>query len=115
MNQISTKENSRKRFERKPYGRKPLDRPQIDRTKEAKSTIISLEDGDYFMGDCKILRKAKPGPTIFVVSDGYGSIDAVTKDSPYEVDDIVLVQGPVSERAGRLQIEIEIIKTCFSG
>ena len=109
MNQISTKENSRKSFERKPYGRKTMDRPQLDRTKEAKSTIISLEDGDYFMGDCKILRKAKPGPTIFVVSDGYGSIDAVTKDSPYEVDDIVLVQGPVSERAGRLQIEIEIM------
>jgi len=69
-------------------------------------TIIDLEDGDYFEGTVKILRKAQPGPVIFTVSDGYGVGDAVTKDSKFNEGDIVDLAGEVNQRAGKLQIEI---------
>ncbi len=75
-----------------------------------KKHISNLKDKDIFAGTVKILRKAKPGPVIFLVSDGTGSIDAVTKDSKYEEEDVVFIKGPVSERAGKLQIEINTIK-----
>ncbi|MFT4303617.1 MAG: OB-fold nucleic acid binding domain-containing protein [Candidatus Woesearchaeota archaeon] len=73
------------------------------------SKISELKDRDRFNGDVKILRKAKPGPVIFSVSDATGTIDAVIKDSKFETNDIVRISGKVSERAGRLQIEIEKI------
>ncbi|MEK6958547.1 MAG: DHH family phosphoesterase [archaeon] len=63
-----------------------------------------------FSGDVKILRKAKPGPVVFLVSDGTGSIDAVTKESNFNVDDTVLLVGYITERAGKLQIEIDDMK-----
>ena len=47
---------------------------------------------------------------VFLVSDGESSIDAVTKDSEFDVDDIVHLIGPVTERAGRRQIEISRIE-----
>lgn len=72
----------------------------------SKSNISELEDGAYFNGTVKILRKAKPGPVVFSVSDGSGVIDAVIKDSEFEMDEVVKISGPVTERAGRLQIEI---------
>ncbi|MCB9359354.1 hypothetical protein H6503_05465 [Candidatus Woesearchaeota archaeon] len=71
--------------------------------------ISELKDRDFFDGDVKILRKAKPGPVIFSVSDATGAIDAVIKDSSYETNDVVRISGKVSERAGRLQIEIDKI------
>lgn len=76
------------------------------------ASIIDLKGGDYFSGTVKIMRKAVPGPVVFVVSDGYGSIEAVTKDSSFEADDVVQLEGEVSERADKLQIEIDrMIKT----
>lgn len=72
-----------------------------------KSNIKDLVPGDYFEGTVKIMRKAKPGPVIFLVSDGIKSIDAVTKDSSFEENAVVNLRGAVSERAGRLQIEID--------
>lgn len=83
----------RKEFVREDYGKKV-------------KSIILLKDGDYYSGTVKIMRKAQPGPIIFTVSDGYGSADAVVKDSQYEVNDVVDLEGEVNERAGRLQIEI---------
>ncbi|MFH1575502.1 MAG: DHH family phosphoesterase [Candidatus Nealsonbacteria bacterium] len=73
--------------------------------------IIDLEDGDRYSGSVKIMRKTQPGPIIFTVSDGYGNVDAVVKDSNFKVDDTVDIAGSVNERAGRLQIEIEKIKS----
>ena len=80
--------------------------------KDAKNTetnttrIMDAVDGSFFDGIVKINRKAKPGPVVFLVSDGESSIDAVTKDSEFNVDDVVHLMGPVSDRAGRRQIEI---------
>jgi RecJ-like exonuclease len=73
-------------------------------------TVIDLRGGDYFKGIVKIMRKTQPGPVIFAISDGYGSVDAVIKDSDFEVDDIVELSGKVNERAGKLQVEIDFIK-----
>ncbi len=73
-------------------------------------SIPLLKAGDYFEGTVKILRKVKPGPTILVVTDSQGAIDAVAKDCIFEVDDVVELKGPVSERAGRLQIEIKSVE-----
>ncbi|MGV8086099.1 MAG: DHH family phosphoesterase [Candidatus Woesearchaeota archaeon] len=68
--------------------------------------IKDTTDGSFFDGIVKINRKAKPGPVVFLVSDGESSIDAVTKDSEFDVNDVVHIMGPVSDRAGRKQIEI---------
>ncbi len=68
--------------------------------------LMDAIDGSFFDGIVKINRKAKPGPVVFLVSDGESSIDAVTKDSDFNVDDVVHLMGPVSDRAGRRQIEI---------
>jgi len=70
------------------------------------SRIMEAFDGSFFDGIVKINRKAKPGPVVFLVSDGESSIDAVTKDSDFDLNDVVHLMGPVSDRAGRRQIEI---------
>jgi RecJ-like exonuclease len=75
-----------------------------------KSCIMDLKDRDYFEGTVKITRKSIPGPVIFVITDGFGFIDAVTKESDFLTDDVVDLAGKVSERAGKLQIEIDGIR-----
>ncbi len=70
-------------------------------------SIIDLKDGDFYKGTVKIMRKTQPGPVIFLVSDGYGCVDAVIKDSEFQAGQVVEISGPVKERAGRLQLEIE--------
>jgi len=74
------------------------------------NTIIEAAQGSTFSGNVKILRKAKPGPVVFLVSDGTGTIDAVTKESNFDTDDTVFIEGYVTERAGKKQIEIDLIK-----
>lgn len=74
------------------------------------NTIIEATQGSTFAGDVKIIRKAKPGPVVFQVSDGTGNIDAVTKESDFNTDDTVFLEGYVTERAGKKQIEIDHIK-----
>ncbi|MFP4568069.1 MAG: DHH family phosphoesterase [Candidatus Woesearchaeota archaeon] len=74
-----------------------------------KIPINNLKDKDYFSGTVKIIRRAKPGPVIFLVTDGTGSVDAVIKDSNFREDDVVFIKGPVSIRAGKMQIELETI------
>lgn len=72
--------------------------------------INKLRSGDIYDGIVKITRRAKPGPVIYIVTDGTGSIDAVIKDAQFDVDDIVKIQGTVTERAGKLQIDLVTIK-----
>ena len=71
------------------------------------SKISQATQGSTFIGDVKIIRKAKPGPVVFQVSDGTGIIDAVTKDSDFNADEVVYLSGYVTERSGKKQIEIE--------
>jgi RecJ-like exonuclease len=74
------------------------------------NTIIEATQGTTFSGNVKIIRKAKPGPVVFQVSDGTGTIDAVTKESDFNAEDTIFLEGYVTERAGKKQIEIEKIQ-----
>jgi archaea-specific RecJ-like exonuclease len=78
--------------------------------KEAIRELHLLNDGDYFKGTVKILRKAKPGPVVFSVTDGTKIVDAVTKDSDFNSDEVVYLRGKASKRQDTLQIEIDEIK-----
>jgi RecJ-like exonuclease len=74
--------------------------------------LNTLRPGDSFKGDVKIIKKIKPGPVVFVVTNGVGAIEAVIKDSPFKVGDVVYIEGDVNEHNGRLQIELaKIIKS----
>ncbi len=73
-------------------------------------SFLGAKSGDYFVGTVKIVRKAKPGPVVFSVSDGYMQMDAVVIDSAYETNDVVELTGKVNERAGKMQIEIDNMK-----
>ena len=75
--------------------------------KPAVNKISELKDGDYFEGVVKITRKAIPGPVVFSVSDGFKTVDAVTKVSNFKEGDVVELKGEANERAGILQVEIE--------
>jgi hypothetical protein len=69
----------------KNFSRSSGSRPE----RRKMSSVIDLKGRDYFSGVVKIMHKAVPGPVVFVVSDGYGSIEAVTKESNFEVDEVV--------------------------
>jgi RecJ-like exonuclease len=72
-----------------------------------KMKLIDCTKGDVFDGPVKIVRKIVPGPVIFVVTDGTKNIDAVIKQSNYNVDDVVNIQGYINERQGKLQLDIQ--------
>ncbi len=84
-------------------------KPRRYEPKATKTSIVELADGDYFQGTVKIMKKSQPGPVIFVVSDGYGCIDSVIKESNFKTGDIAEIAGAVKERAGRLQLEIDTL------
>jgi RecJ-like exonuclease len=71
--------------------------------------LNTLKNGDFFKGDVKIIRKAKPGPVVFIVTNGLGAVEAVIKDSEFNVSDVVYIEGYVNEHKGRTQIEIQKI------
>ncbi len=75
-----------------------------------KKEIQGLKPGDYFKGIVKILRRSRPGPIIFIVSDGYGTVEAVIKDSTFIEGDVVYLSGLVNERGGSNQVEIKKIE-----
>lgn len=75
------------------------------------NNLKSLRPGDYFKGSVKIIRKAKPGPVVFLVTNGLGIIEAVTKDSDFQAGEFVYIEGQVQEHQGRIQIELDQIKT----
>jgi RecJ-like exonuclease len=79
-------------------------------SKNVVESIINLKGKDYFKATVQIMRKIQPGPVVLAVSDGYGTIDAVSKDCAFNVHDVVDLEGDVSERAGKLQIEIREIR-----
>jgi len=82
---------------------------RIPIAKTVKDKISNIKDSEFYDGIVKILRKAKPGPVVFSMTDGYGTVDAVIKDSTYETGDVVHITGDVIERSGRLQVEIKTI------
>jgi RecJ-like exonuclease len=88
---------------------RPRTRPLPKRGKLVEG-IVNLKDGDYYSGNVKIMKKAQPGPVIFSISDGYGTIEAVIKNSDFETGETVKISGAANQRAGKLQIEIEEIK-----
>ncbi|MCL5003705.1 MAG: hypothetical protein M1352_00365 [Patescibacteria group bacterium] len=77
---------------------------------ETNTGLNSLKSGERFFGDVKIIKKAKPGPVVFIVTNGLGAIEAVTKDSDFKVGEVVHLEGLVNEHRGKLQIEIEKIR-----
>ena len=93
--------SDRRGFRRRPgFSGRSIQRDTVSNLSDAKANT-------YFRGTVKIVRKAKPGPTVFSVSDGYLQVDAVTPESEFSVDDIVELKGKVNERAGKIQIEID--------
>ncbi|MCF7901390.1 hypothetical protein K9L67_04130, partial [Candidatus Woesearchaeota archaeon] len=82
---------------------------KMDESNDSKSEISQLKEDDYFQGIVKITRKIVPGPVIFVVTDGTGMIDAKIRDSNIDEGKVVYISGRVSERAGKLQIDIDKI------
>lgn len=72
--------------------------------------LNALTSRDTFKGDVKIIKKSKPGPVVFIVTNGLGAIEAVIKDSDFKVGEVVYLEGDVNEHRGRLQIEIAKIK-----
>ncbi len=72
--------------------------------------LNTLKGGEKFRGDVKIIKKSKPGPVVFIVTNGLGAIEAVKKDSNFKVGDVVLIEGMVNEHKGRLQIELDRIE-----
>uniref|UniRef100_A0A7C4Y2R8 DDH domain-containing protein n=1 Tax=candidate division WWE3 bacterium TaxID=2053526 RepID=A0A7C4Y2R8_UNCKA len=72
--------------------------------------LNSLKSRDIFKGDVKIIKKSKPGPVVFIVTNGLGAVEAVKKDSNFNVGDVVYIEGEVNEHKGRLQIELSSIK-----
>ena len=68
-----------------------------------------LQPNEYFIGDVKIIKKAKPGPVVFIVTNGIGAIEAVIKDSDFNAGEVVHIEGKVNEHRGRLQIELDRI------
>ncbi len=58
----------------------------------SKRNIHELEEGDYYRGTVKVLRRVKPGPLILSVFDGSGTIDAIGHDN--------LFKGLVSQKNG---------------
>ncbi|MDD3159562.1 MAG: hypothetical protein PHQ98_01170 [Candidatus ainarchaeum sp.] len=89
-------ENKRNNFRRDDF------KPMGDKV----NSIALAKPGDFFEGIVKIVRKAVPGPVVFIVTDGLNQIDAVTKESNFEVNDVVKLRGKVSDRGGKLQVDI---------
>lgn len=83
--------------------------PEVTKMSEQKS-VCELDSKDYFRGTVKILRRAKPGPVVLTVTDGTCTVDAVTRECEFQVDDVVELAGPVNKHQGRLQVEIKSIK-----
>ncbi len=81
------------------------DRPII----RSKDKINELDDGVFFKGTVKVMRRTQPGPVILIVSDGFSSIEAVTKQCDFDAGDVIDLEGRAESRAGKLQIEIKRI------
>ncbi len=97
-NNFRKNSNDKKRFDNK--NRFALRQNKVESFSNAKA-------GDYFEGIVKVVRKAVPGPVVFSVSDGYLQLDAVAKESKIETNDVVKLRGKVTDRGGKLQIEID--------
>jgi len=72
--------------------------------------LNSLRPNEIFRGDVKIIKKSKPGPVVFIVTNGIGAVEAVIKDSDFRAGEVVYIEGQVNEHRGRLQIELDMIR-----
>ena len=72
--------------------------------------LNALKPHEVFKGDVKIIKKSKPGPVVFIVTNGIGAAEAVKKDSDFKVGDVVYIEGEVNEHKGRIQIELDVIQ-----
>ena len=72
--------------------------------------ISQLKKGDQYDGLVRIDTVSRPGPFIYAVSDGTGSIDAVTHSYEAEKDIVVRLKGTVEDRNGKLQIRVSSLK-----
>jgi len=72
--------------------------------------LNSLRPNEMFKGDVKIIKKSKPGPVVFIVTNGIGAVEAVIKDSNFNTGDVVYIEGQVNEHKGRTQVEIKVIR-----
>lgn len=72
--------------------------------------LNSLKPNEIFRGDVKIIKKSKPGPVVFIVTNGIGAIEAVIKDSEFKAGEVVYIEGQVNEHRGKLQIELDLIR-----
>jgi hypothetical protein len=80
MEKFNRKEGNHK-HDAKERHEKRGDRERMERKLAiTKNKISELVASDFYDGIVKITRKAKPGPVIFSVTDGYGMVDAVIKD-----------------------------------
>lgn len=76
-----------------------------------KHAIRDLKEGEYYSGTVKITKKIRPGPTILVVTDGTGFTEAVTMNTvSFDVGDVIDITGKVSERLGKLRVELNTLK-----
>lgn len=71
--------------------------------------FTKLKDGDGFNHVVKIIKKVVIGPTIFVISDGKNTMDAVTKESNFKVGDVVNIKGFVSTFRDKLRVDIKFM------
>ena len=70
-----------------------------------------LQPNEFYSGDVKIIKKAKPGPVVFIVTNGIGAVEAVIKDSDFNAGDVVYIEGNVNEHRGKMQIELTKIRS----
>ncbi len=103
------KDKRNDRFQKNKSNNRDGFRKQFQRGDKVDSLEIA-KAGDFFEGIVKIVRKSVPGPVVFSVSDGFKQVDAVTMESSFDVDDVVKLRGPVSDRANKLQIEIKTME-----
>lgn len=95
---------SSQRKSKGPNMKKILSSNSSSKNRRVKKKISELEEGDYYKGSVKILRKVKPGPLILTVFDGTKSIDAIGHDRIFEVQDS-LSNEPKVYNYGNIQIK----------
>ena len=65
--------------------------------------LNSLRPHETFKGDVKIIKKSKPGPVVFIVTNGIGAVEAVIRDSDFNTGDVVYIEGQVNEHKVELK------------
>ena len=51
--------------------------------------LNSLNTNDKFSGDVKIIKKAIPGPVVFMLTNGVGAVEAGMKENDLNVEKVI--------------------------